>query len=153
MKLWHALSDNLTLTLSDMYSDMLSLTIGLRSSLTCYLWHALSDTFSMTPSCRHVLADMLSLERISYNTRKLACIFHHNSVVHISAYIGWQLESCCLAGVYERWSVNSECSSIYRMTAIGLQFQTGVTFPPIFTEPSTQPHPSLFISSMSTISW
>src|SRR5258708_2554827 len=111
-------------------------------SLTCSLLHSKSPKHN----------ENLTRNNLSDNTRKLACVFHNQSAVHISAYIRWPLESICLTGAYERWSLNGGCPRIYHTAAIGFLYQNGVACPSILTELSSHLHTSPSDSSISAMS-
>jgi len=138
MCLRHSLLHSLTQSVWNMLYDTFSLTCSLwhilsdTFSLTCSLCHVLSNTFSLTQSLWHDISDTISLtcslwnsnspkhnenltrSNLSDNTRKFACIFHHQSAVHISVYLRWPLQSTCLTSVYQTWFFNEGCPRIYR---------------------------------------
>jgi len=147
------LTCSLTCSLGHTLSDMLSLTLRLWWSLKCSLWYALCNMFSLTRSLWHVLSGMLSLDTIFDNRRKLSCIFHYRSVVHISAYIHSPLESISFNNPYNGWFLHRRCFRIYRTPAMGFWYQNTVPFVSIFIELTTHPHPYPSISSKSAMSW
>jgi len=173
MKFWHTLSSTMTLMLSDTFSLTCSLwyvfsyiiplicslwyVFSYMLSLTCSLWHALSDMISPTCFLWHSNSPKqfknLTRNNLSDNARKLACIFHHQSAVHISASICLPLESICLTSAYQRWFWKRECPRLYRTAVIGCCYQHGVSFLSILPELFFHSHTSQFISSMSVMSW
>jgi len=93
-------------------SDMISLIRFLLRSLSrmiFLIWslcHDLSDMISLACtiwySNSHKQNEHLTRNSLSDNTRKVASIFHYQTLVHSSVWRHLPLESICLNGVYER---------------------------------------------------
>jgi len=164
-------------------TETLSVTILLWCSLTCSLthsqicsliyslWHLLSIMISLTCSLWHDLSDMISLtwclwhsnspkhnEKVTRNNlseyeRILACIFYHQSAVHLPAHKLSALESIWLTSANERCFWNGGWCRINPTTEIWIWNLNGAAFLSILTVLFSHSYTSPSIFSMLAMSW